>query len=74
MMLEASNELLLYKIFPTNLHALTLSWFHGLLEGFINSFRTLCEAFMTQYRCSICPKGEPNSLLEMWISPKEMIY
>ena len=32
MTLDIVNDVLLYKVFPTNLHGSTFSWFHQLLK------------------------------------------
>ena len=38
MTLNAGNDRLLCKVFPTNLRGLALVWFHKLLRYLINSF------------------------------------
>ncbi|KAL6314101.1 hypothetical protein AAG906_011837 [Vitis piasezkii] len=41
----------LCKVFMVNLHGLTLSWFHQLLQNSINSFRDVSKAFVGYYLC-----------------------
>ena len=45
------RDVLLCKVFMVNLHGLTLSWFHQLLQNSINSFRDVSKAFVGYYLC-----------------------
>ena len=62
MTLGIENDVLLYKVFPANLHGLTLSWFHHLPQNSINSFRDFSEAFFGHYLCSACQKKNISTL------------
>ena len=62
MILNAGNNHLLYKVFPTSLKGLALAWFHKLPRRSINSFNELWAAFVSQYLCSIRQKGNIISL------------
>ena len=56
MTLNASNDHLLCKVFPTSLQGPTLAWFHKLPRNSINSFNELWTAFISQYLCSVWQK------------------
>ena len=58
MTLDIGNDLLLCKVFPTNLHGPTLSWFHRLPQNSINSFQDVSEAFVGYYLCYTRQKKE----------------
>ena len=62
MILNAGDDRLLCKVFPTNLKGPTLAWFHKLLGGSINTFGELWAAFVCQYLCSVRQKGNISSL------------
>ena len=49
MTLNAGNDRLLCKVFPTSLRGPTLAWFHKLPHYSINSFYKLWAVFITQY-------------------------
>ena len=53
MILNAGDDRLQCKVFPTILKGPTLAWFHKLLRGSINSFGELWAAFVSQYLCSV---------------------
>ena len=53
MTLNAGNDHLLCKVFPTSLRGPVLAWFHKLLFNSINSFNELWIAFISQYLCSV---------------------
>ena len=48
MILNAGDDRLLCKVFPTSLRGPTLAWFHKLPRGFINTFGELWAAFVSQ--------------------------
>ena len=60
--LNAGDDRLLCKVFPTSLKAPTLAWFHNLPRGSINSFSELWVVFVSRYLCSVRQKGNINSL------------
>ena len=62
MILSARDDRLLCKVFPASLKGLTLSWFHKLPKGSINTFGELWAAFISQYLCSVRQKGNISSL------------
>ena len=62
MTLNADNDWLLWKVFPTSLRGLTLSWFHKLPHYSINSFNELWVAFISQYLCSVRQNWNISSL------------
>ena len=53
MTLNASNDLLLCKVFPASLRGPMLAWFHKLPRYSINSFNELWVVFISQYLCSM---------------------
>ena len=57
MILNAGDDQLLCKVFPTSLKGPVLAWFHKLPRGSINTFGELWVAFVSQYLCSIRQKG-----------------
>ena len=62
MILNAGDERLLCKVFPTSLKGPALAWFHKLPRRSINKFSELWAAFVSQYLCSVRQKGNINSL------------
>ena len=62
MILNAGDDRLLCKVFPTNLKGPSLAWFHKLPKGSINSFGELWAVFISQYLCSVRQKGNISSL------------
>ena len=53
MILNAGNDRLLCKMFPTRLKGPAIAWFHKLPQTSINSFSELWAALVSQYLCSI---------------------
>ena len=62
MTLNAGNDLLLCKVFPTSLQGPALAWFHKLPQHSVNTFYELLKAFISQYLCSVCQKRNISSL------------
>ena len=62
MILNAGDDRLLYKVFPSNLKGLALAWFHKLPRESINSFGELWAVFVSQYLCLVRMKGNISSL------------
>ena len=62
MILNAWDDRILCKVFPASLKGPTLTWFHKLPRGSINTFRELWAAFVSQYSCSVRQKGNISSL------------
>ena len=62
MILNAGDDRILCKVFPTSLKGPTLAWFHKLPRGSINSFGELWVVFVSQYLCSVRQKGNISSL------------
>ena len=62
MMLNAGDNRLLCKVFPTSLKGPALAWFHKLPQRSINSFSELWAAFVSQYLFSVRQKGNISSL------------
>ena len=62
MILNASNDRLLCKVFLASLRGLMLPWFHKLLRNSINSFNELWAAFVSQYLCSMQQKRNISCL------------
>ena len=58
MTLNANNDHLLCKVFPSSLQGPGLAWFHKLPRNSINPFNELLTAFISQYLCSIWKKDE----------------
>ena len=62
MIINAGNDRLLCKVFPTSLRGLALSWCHKLLRNSINSFNELWAAFISQYHYLVRQKRNISSL------------
>ena len=62
MILNASNDCLLCKVFLASLRRPALAWFHKLPCNSINSFNDLWVAFVSQYLCSVQQKRNIISL------------
>ena len=62
MILNAGNDRLLCKVFPTSLKGPALAWFHKLPRGSLNSFGELWVTFVSQYLCSVRQKGNISLL------------
>ena len=56
MILNASDDRLLCKVFPASLQGLELAWFHNLPRNSINFFNELWVSFISQYLCSVRQK------------------
>ena len=74
MILNARNDRLLCKVFPTSLKGPSLAWFQKLPQRSINSFRELWATFVSQYLCSIRQKGNINSLQTIFKQEDESIH
>ena len=74
MILNAGNDLLMCKVFPTSLKGPALAWFHKLLRGSLNSFGELWAAFVSKYLCSIRQKGNISSLQSIFKRDDESIW
>ena len=73
MILNAGNDRLLCKVFPTSLKGPALAWFHKLPRRSINLFSELWVAFVSQYLCSIRHKGNINYLQTIFKREDESI-
>ena len=73
MILNARDDRLLCKVFPTSLKGPTLAWFHKLSRRSINSFSELWVAFVSQYLCSVRQKGNISSLQTIFKREDESI-
>ena len=62
MILNAGDDRLQCKVFPTSLKGPTLAWFHKLPRGSISSFGELWVVFISQYLCSVRQKWNISSL------------
>ena len=61
------------KVFPSSLGPITMRWFDGLEEGFINSFKELTRAFGARFvTCSQVPRPL-DSLLSMSMKEGEIL-
>ena len=57
MSLHTHNDVLMCKVFPSNLGPMALRWFNGLRKGFIHSFAELIQEFDAQFViCSRVPQ------------------
>lgn len=73
MTLAIDNDLLLCKVFPANLHGLTLSSFHPLPQNFVNSFKDILEAFVAHYPCVTWQKQNISTLQNIKILKNESL-
>ena len=65
MVIHASKEALMCKVFPSSLGLVTMRWFDALEEGSIRSFEELTQAFSARFiTCSRVPRPV-DSLLSM---------
>ena len=62
MTLNADNDLLLCKVFPTSLRGTALAWFHKLPRRSIKIFNELWGAFISQHMCSVRHERNISSL------------
>ena len=62
MILNARDDRLMCKVFPSSLKGPTLAWFHKLPRESINTFGELWAAFISQYLCSVRQKWNISSL------------
>ena len=62
MILNAGNDRLLCKVFPTSFKGPALAWFHKLQRRSIYLFNKLWATFVSQYLCSVRKKGNISSL------------
>ncbi|XP_059664112.1 uncharacterized protein LOC132309868 [Cornus florida] len=65
MALNTENDSLMCKCFPTSLAGPALNWFKNLPRGSIDSFRSLCDRFISQYYGNKCPAKDVSSLFTM---------
>ena len=73
MILNAGNDRLLCKVFPTSLKGPALAWFHKLPRRSLNSFDELWATFVSQYLCYVRQKGNINSLQSIFKLDDESI-
>ena len=65
MVVHSKNEVLMCKVFPSNLGPVGMRWFDGLREGFVSSFKELTRAFGSWFvTCNKDPRPL-DSLLSM---------
>ena len=62
MILNASNDHMLCKVFSSSLWGPVLAWFHKLPHNSINSLHELWTVFVSQYLCSVRQKRNISSL------------
>ncbi|XP_059627458.1 uncharacterized protein LOC132270289 [Cornus florida] len=65
MALNTENDSLMCKCFPTSLAGPALNWFKNLLRGSVDSFRNLCDRFISQYYGNKRPTKDISSLFTM---------
>ena len=73
MILNASNDHLLCKVFSASLQGLALAWFHKLPRNSINSFNERWGAFLSQYLCLVKQKRNISSLQTILKQEEESI-
>ena len=57
MAVHSNNEILMCKVFPSNLEPVAMRWFDGLKAGSINSFKELTQTFGSCFiMCSKAPR------------------
>ena len=62
MTLDIGNDALLWKVFLASLHGNALSWFHRLLQNFVNTFWDISDTFVGHYICSARHKQNISTL------------
>ncbi|XP_059659236.1 uncharacterized protein LOC132306057 [Cornus florida] len=65
MALNTENDPLICKCFPTSLAGPALKWFKNLPRGLVDSFRSLCDRFISQYYGNKHPAKDIFSLFTM---------
>ncbi|XP_059627707.1 uncharacterized protein LOC132270545 [Cornus florida] len=65
MALKTENYSLMCKCFPTSLAGPTLNWLKNLPRGSVDSFRSLCDRFISQYYGNKRPEKDISSLFTM---------
>ena len=73
MILNAGDNRLLCKVFPTSLKGPALAWFHKLPRKSINSFNELWAVLVSQYLCSVRQKGNISSIQTILKQEEESI-
>ena len=73
MILNARDNRLLLKVFPSSLKGPALAWFHKLPQRSINSFSELWATFVSQYLCLVRKKGNIGSLQTIFKPEDESI-
>ena len=74
MILNAGDNRLLCKVFPTSLKGPALAWFYKLPWGSINLFNELWAEFVSQYLCSVRQRGNISSLQTIFKREDESIH
>ena len=74
MTLNAGNDPLLCKVFPTSLQGPALAWFYRLQHNSVNSFSELWTVFISQYLCSVWQKRNISSLQTIIRQEEETIW
>ncbi|XP_059635687.1 uncharacterized protein LOC132277862 [Cornus florida] len=65
MALNIENDPLMCKCFPISLSGPALNWFKNLPRGSVDSFRSLCDRFISQYYGNKRPAKDISSLFTM---------
>ncbi|XP_059639789.1 uncharacterized protein LOC132282191 [Cornus florida] len=65
MAINTKNDSLMCKCFPTSLVGPALNWFKNLPSGSVDSFRSLCDRFISQYYGNKHPVKDISSLFTM---------
>ncbi|XP_059639567.1 uncharacterized protein LOC132281936 [Cornus florida] len=63
--LNTEKDSLMCKCCPTSLAGPVLNWFKNLPRGSVDSFRNLCDRFISQYYGNKCPAKDISSLFTM---------
>ena len=65
MVVHSKNKAMMFKVFPSSLGPVAMSWFDGLGAGSIDFFKELTQAFVSHFiTCSRAP-WSLNSLLSL---------
>lgn len=73
MTLNISNDVLLFKVFSTNLHGPTLSWFHRFPHNSINYFQDVSKAFVSHNLCPTRQKQNISTLQNIKMQENESL-
>ena len=65
MVVHSKNEVLMCKVFPSNLGPMAMRWFNGLKANFVDSYKQLTQAFGSHFVTNSRALRPLNALLSL---------